>query len=209
MEFECTEEEFRIFENLVEDEELIGSFPFYLELVLLGVKPGTCPAHKDEIEMFREEFEEMGLHVKRVELDFVDLEELPEYMKEQEYNRPYFVARDRGRLNMLKDRYSENEEKQYDRDFALFLGYPEDDVEWFIEKTEDIGGAVERSKEGLDDPDDFDYVTSIVMYIPKPTEEAYQRAKETAEEYIQALNEAESQFDSKVGDKLIKAQCNR
>lgn len=151
----------------------------------------------------------MGLHFKRVELEFVDFEELPEYMEEEEYNRPYFVARDRERLDMLKDRYSEGEEEQYDRDFALFLGYPEADVDWFIEKTEDLSDAFERSKNELDEPDDFDHVKSVVMYVPKPTEEAYQSAKETADNYIKALKEADRKFDSKVGDKLIEVQCNR
>lgn len=206
MEFECTEEQFRILENVV-NQDMLGSFGFYLELVLLGLKPGTCPAHKNELEMFREEIEEMGLHIKRVELDFVDLGDLPEYMKDDEYNRPYFVARDSERLEMLKDTYFE--EKQYNRDFALFLGYPEEDVEWFVTNKMSHGEAYEKSKQQLGDPADFEQVIQKVMYVPKPTDEAYERAKQTAQKYIRALREADERFDSDVGEKLIQAQCNR
>lgn len=202
MEFDCTEEEFSIFERLVEEEEFVGSFPFYLELVLLGFKPGTCPATRLEVEMFRDEIEEMGLHIKRLKLDFVDFEELPGYMKEEEYDKPYFVARDPQRLEMLKDRYTE--ESEFDRDFALFLGYPDEDVEWFVEETEDHGDAYERSKAELGDPEDFEKVVQAVMYIPKPTEKCYERAKQTAQEYIKALREADEKFDSDVGRKLIE-----
>jgi hypothetical protein len=209
MEFSCTEEEFRVFEKVVEEDDPWASFGFYMALVLLGLKPATCPSTRLELEEFRDEIEEIGLHIKRIRLDFVDFDELPDYMEEEEYDKPYFVARNSERLEMLKDRYGEDEEKQYDRDFALFLGYPEEDVKWFVENIGGHSEAYEKSKEKLGDPEDFDFVTSTVMYIPKPTEEAYQRARETAEKYIAALNEADKKFDSDVGDKLIEVQCDR
>jgi hypothetical protein len=205
MEFSCTEEEFRIFESIVE-QDMIGSFAFYLELVLLGMKPGTCPAHKNELEIFREELEQMGVHIKRIKLEFVDLDELPEYATELEYDKPYFVARDPERLEMLKDVYREDEEDQYDRDFALFLGYPGEDVEWFVGEGED---QYEKSKKELGEPEDFDEIIQKVMYVPKPTEEAYERARKTAEKYVKALKQADEKFDSDVGDKLIEVQCDR
>jgi len=209
VEFDCTEEEFRILEKLVMEEDFVGSFQFYLLLVLLGVKPGAKPSTRHELEEYREEIEEMGLHIKRLKLDFVDLEELPEYAVELEYDRPYFVARDQERLEMLKDRYSEDEEEEYDRDFALFLGYPEEDVKWFVKATDGHSDAYEKSKEKLGDPEDFEKVVRTVMYVPKPTQECYERARKTAERYVEAIKEADRKFGSEAGETLMDAQLNR
>lgn len=129
MEFECSEKRFRIFEDMVE-KVIICLFGFYLELVLLGFESGTTPLIRRELEEFRVEIESINLHVRRLKLRFVDLDELPE-TGEEELEKPYFVARnEERRQKTCQDSYEDK--RSYNRDFAIFLDYPGEDVEWFL-----------------------------------------------------------------------------
>lgn len=186
---------------------MVGSFTFYLELVLLGLKPGTTPSVPAEVEDRKTVMKEIGFHFKRVELKFVDLDNLPEYARDLEYHRPYFVAREKKKLELLGESYGESEKGKYNRDFAVFLGYPEEDIEWFMKQDKDVGEIKQLSRKELGNPADFEFVTSTIAYIPKPTQKSYKRAERRAKKYIKAIREADRQFGSEVGRKLIQVQC--
>lgn len=206
MQFECTEEEFRILEQIVQND-LKGSFSYSLALVLLGLKPGTTPAVRREITGYQEELDEIGLKTRTVKLNFVDYSELPDYAKEEKTHLPIFVARSSEELEILKQEYSDRLE--YQTDFGLFLGYPREDVEWYVNEAEEGNqNQYEKSKEKLGNPEDFEQVVSTVMYIPEPTEERYKIAKNRAGKYVKALREADDKFNSSIGKELIQVQVN-
>lgn len=199
MEFECTEKEFKKFEETVRQNNLFCSLAFSLELMLLGLKPGTKISDRDKLECCKQNLSGL-FHFKKVELDF---EELPDSTDELE-KTPYFIARNKDRFRVLKERYWEKD--SYRRDFGKFVGYPKEDIDWFVEGKQ---GQYEKSREKLGGPEDFDFVVSAVMYIPKPTEKAYNRAENTANKYIEAIREADKKFDSDIGEKLIEVQVGR
>lgn len=206
MQFECTEEEFRILEQIFQND-LKGTFGYSLALILLGLKPGTTPTVHHEITEYQEELDEMGLKTRTVKLDFVDYSELPDYAKEEKTHKPIFVSRSSENFDILKQEYSDRFE--YKTDFGLFLGYPREDVEWHVNEAEEGNqNQYEKSKERLGNPDDFEQVVSAVMYIPKPTKERYQIAKNRAEKYVKALREADDKFNSSIGKELIQVQVN-
>lgn len=194
MEFACSEEEFRVFEKMV-DEDFLGSFPFFLELVLLGVKPGVTPLTLQELEQNRDEIREMGLNVNEVSLDFEVLEDIDD----EAASKQYFVARDPKRFEMLKNCYDSR--KEFWRDFGLFLGYPKEDIEWFVNEGED---QIDRAKQELDG-DDIDFVMRFAGYVPKPEEQRLRKARQTAERNIEAVKEADKRFGSDAGRKLLEA----
>lgn len=206
MDFECSPEDFAEFESIVEDD-MLASFTFHLELVLLGLKPATSPSVPAEVEEHIETMKDIGLHLKRVKLYFVNLDELPDYARELDYDRPYHVAKNKEHLDILSQTYGDNEEKRYDRDFALFHGYPEEDIDWFMNQEGNLEEIKQTSRHKLGNPDDFDFVISAIGYIPKPTQKRYRRAQRTAKKYIKAIREADCKFHSDIGRKLIEVQC--
>ena len=106
MQFECTEEEFRILEEIVQCG-LKGTFGYCIALVLLGLKPGTTPAVRHEVEKYSEELDKMGLNTRTVKLSFVDYSELPEYAREEKTHLPVFVAGSCEKFEVLKQEYSD------------------------------------------------------------------------------------------------------
>ncbi|MBC5792453.1 MAG: hypothetical protein H8Z69_00275 [Nanohaloarchaea archaeon] len=191
MEFECTEKEFRVFESLVE-EGFKGSFPYFLELVLLGLKPATVPTAYEEIEFTENQILEMGLEIRVVELDFVDTEDLPDYAKKP--GKMFFVGRKED-LKDLKNSYEER--KEYRKDFGIVMGYPREDVEWFVRREE---VAYEKARSEIKN---LEELLAFVGYVPKPEKERIENARNAMEEYKKAIREADRRFGSTVGGELL------
>jgi len=90
----------------------------------------------------------------------------------------------------------------YRWDFELSMGYPEEDIGWFISKTRsDVYDEV------LEELDEYKlkYI-DLVGYIPKPEQENIDRAVEKGRWYLEVLRRADEIFDSDVGEKLIEVQ---
>ncbi len=191
MRFECTENDFRVFEQLVE-QDFLGSFPYFLELVLLGEKPATIPSAYGELEFAEEKIRDMGLEIKQVELEFVELEDVPDHARKP--GKMFFVGRE-GDIQGLNESYTDRE--SYRRDFGLVMGYPKKDVEWFLTQEEEAYDNFSSEIEGFDD------LIGLIAYVPKPEEENLEKARETAERYKNALKTADEKFDSDVGKKLL------
>ncbi len=207
MQFECTEEEFRILEKIVQDG-LKGTFGYSLALVVLGLKPGTTPAVRHEITEYQEELGEIGLNNRTVKLNFVDYSELPDYAREEKTHLPVFVAGNSDKFEVLKQEYSNR--LDYYTDFGLFLGYPKEDVEWYVSEAEEgNNNQYEKSRKKLENPEDFEKVVSTVMYTPKPTKERYKVAKDRAEKYLKGLRRTDEKFNSNIGKELIEVQIEQ
>lgn len=204
MDFECTDEEYSVLTNMVQ-EELNDDFAYYLALVLLGLKPAISPPSSfkvKEIEEITKKLEAMGLKTKRFKLDFIESSDIPDFAKERAI-LPFVVTKNSERFDMLDDKYSHK--FSYYRDFGIFLGYPREDVEWYVDEARNGNyDHYNRSRRQLGSPDDFDKTVSSVFYIPKPTEERYNAARERAERYLRGLRKADEKFQTEIGEMMIR-----
>ena len=120
-----------------------------------------------------------------------------------------FVSREKERFELLED----SEGRFYgfsDREVGEFLGFPEEDIEYFAENIED--GPVESetrekagelAEKGLIDREDVKFV-ELVTYVAKPTEECVIRAVERGKDYRDALLEFDRETGSEVGVQLLE-----
>jgi hypothetical protein len=196
MEFDCTKKQFKHLEEMIQENDLESSFARNLLLVLLGVKPG-CSADRRHIEGNEESIKRIGLKIKKVELGF---SEIPDQKGEDGSALNFFIAGSCEKLDILNERYVDGELDQYRRDFGLFCGFPEEDVDWFLgEANGSIRDAFEELEKSEYEHDDF----GLVNYVPRPCEENVEEAERISRTYERALLEADKSFDSDIGENLI------
>jgi len=121
----------------------------------------------------------------------------------------FFISCDEERFQKLQD----SEGRFYgfsDRDVGDFLGFPEDDIEFFAENVEE--GPVEVKtreitekmvRENLISQEDAKYV-NLVTYVPRPCEENVLEAVEQGKRFENKILEFDAKSDSSIGKRVLE-----
>jgi hypothetical protein len=192
MEFRCSEDEFREMKDFFFPEngrsKHLDEDALTLVLVTLGVKPGGAIYRNLEKEGFEQALRDSGLYFRtppaRILDGGIDNREGWEYL----------ITGDRERLGMLEEEYSTRE--SFDRDLGLFCGYPEEDVEWFLDKGKGEWPEWRR--------DELAEISVFAFYRPKP-EDNIQEAKNRVERNREALRKMDERFEVDLGEKLVES----
>jgi len=208
MNFECDKKEYEVLERLVEKDVNLN-FVYCLALTLLGLKPGLTPPNNfnsNDFEEYRDVLESIGLSSEKINIGFMNVSEIPCSVEERTLNF-FVIAKKTDRFDMLKEDYKNK--FVYYRDLGLFLGYPEEDVEWYVEESRNGNqNHYQISKEALGHPEDFNKVVSLALYVPKPTKKRYRVADKKSERYKNNLRRADEVFDTDIAKLLIQNQLD-
>ncbi len=172
-----------------------------LTLVYLGERPAclVMDPGKEEVRRIKEFCEKFGFHVLvKKSLESSDLSKTG-----------VFVAREKDRLNMLED----SSGRFYgfsDRKVGEFLGFPDEDVEYFAENIENgplepetREKALELASEKIISREDVKFV-ELVTYVARPSEESVLRAVKRGKDYRDALLEFDMETGSDLGKRLME-----
>jgi hypothetical protein len=193
MEFSCSEDEFRgmrefFFSEGGKSKEL-DEDALTLVLVVLGVKPGGAFYRNLEKKGFEQALRDAGIYFRTPPAKIRD---------EGIDNRggwEYLIARDRGRLDIMDENYGSR--KDFDRDLGVFCGFPEEDVEWFIDHGK--GEWPEWRKGELAE------ISAFAFYRPKPEEGNIQEARKRVERNRKALRKMDESFGIDLGERLLES----
>ncbi|MFB6241261.1 MAG: hypothetical protein ABEJ36_00475 [Candidatus Nanosalina sp.] len=172
-----------------------------LFLVVLGERPACLVMDPDS-----EEREKLAEFCREFGLSFREQESRNESLLS---SSGFFISRDESRFKHLKDSGG----RFYgfsDRDVGKFLGFPEEDIEFFAENIEDGPLEVKTRKvvedlvsHGEIDLEDAKFV-QLTTYVPRPEEENVKDALETGKGYRNALLEFDQKFDSSTGRRVLE-----
>lgn len=121
----------------------------------------------------------------------------------------FFIARDRGRFEKLK----ETEGRFYgfsDEGVGNFLGYPEDDIEYFSNNVTE--GHIERPtnekaeelvSQGLIKERDLKYL-ELLSYVPRPVKENILEAVELGKKREEKILEKDEELDIDSGKEVLR-----
>ncbi len=121
----------------------------------------------------------------------------------------FFITDEKERFRILK----ESEGRFYgfsDRAVGRFLGYPEDDTEYFAENV--VEGHIERPtrekaeelvSEGVLKKSDLKYL-ELVSYVPRPRKENIVKAVETGKKREQKILEIDDELGLEVGKNILR-----
>lgn len=121
----------------------------------------------------------------------------------------FFIARREKRFEVLKG----SEGRFYglsDRDVGKFLGYPEDDVEYFEERIVDRPVEHETREKmrelvstGELENNEFNYV-ELVGYVPRPEKQNILEAVEKGKKYYKAILEFDADNNFSIGKRALE-----
>lgn len=172
-----------------------------LFLVILEKRPACLIMDPDEGER-----EKLAEFCREFDLEFREKSSKNESLLS---SSGFFIAHDKSRFQKLQN----SEGRFYgfsDRDVGDFLGFPEDDVEFFAEKVHE--GPLEAKtreitekmvEENLISQEDSKYV-NLVTYVPKPSEENILEAVELGKRFEEKILEFDAKFDSSIGKRVLE-----
>lgn len=189
MSFSCTERQLETLLDNFSDWEMDTDF-LTLILVELGVKEGGLIHDWEQEEDFLERFLDTGLYVKPLP----DRE--PFNLNPSEADM-YLISRNPQRFDTVSLDHDDRE--RFARELGEFLGYPEEDVEWYIDEgmddLEEVYGA---------DAEKVEELYPFAMYYPSPDEESIRRAEEKATFHRGVLHQMDEEFGTDIGGRLIE-----
>lgn len=189
MEFNCSGNQIKVLERIYSKDEFIDSEAISVVLVALGVKPGAAVSLN-----VADDFEELVSEILEIrqmpERDFLELEEA---------EKGYLLSRSSERFELMKESYDAAD--KFRHDLGIFCGYPEEDVEWFVNEF----AGKKQIEEFFSDIEDIDMIIDFALYIPRKNKKSIRRARKTAEKHIEALEKMDEEFNTDLGRRIIES----
>lgn len=183
---------------------------FALLLVVISQKPGALvmsPDFRDRnlLRSFCEDFDLEYLEIESEERSLIDrfLRRDTRMLK-----GGFFVARDKESFEILK----QSEGRFYgfsDKAVGKFLGFPEDDTDYFAERTknEDIWKETEKVIEELIEEDKLKRSEKkyfeLINYVPRPKKSNVLQAVEKGKQREKAVLEFDKEFETEIGKNYL------
>ncbi len=171
-----------------------------LTLVYLGERPAclVMDPGEEEVRRIRKFCKKLGFYfLVKESVEYSDLSKTG-----------VFVTKEKDRLNVLEDTNG----RFYgfsDRKVGEFLGFPDEDVEYFAEniengplESETREKALELASEKVISREDIKFV-ELVTYVARPSEESVLQAVKRGKDYRDALLEFDTETGSDLGRRLL------
>mgnify|MGYP007091081725 FL=1 len=171
-----------------------------LTLVYLGERPAclVMDPGEEEVRRIRKFCKKLGFYfLVKESVEYSDLSKTG-----------VFVTKEKDRLNVLEDTNG----RFYgfsDRKVGEFLGFPDEDVEYFAEniengplESETREKALELASEKVISREDVKFV-ELVTYVARPSEESVLQAVKRGKDYRDALLEFDTETGSDLGRRLL------
>ncbi len=191
-------------------ERISSNECFSLLLLVISQKAGALVMSPDfrDRKLLRKFCEDFDLEYREVEKHKRSLIDRLLRRDTRMLKGGFFVARDKDRFEILK----KSEGGFYgfsDSSVGKFLGYPEEDSEYFAEKTAegDVWDETEEIIEELIEEDklkrsEIKYF-ELISYVPGPEKTNVLKAVEEGKQREKAVLEFDEKFDTEIGERYI------